>query len=124
MIIKPGFALAFVVPALAILLGAKVASAQAVGTVCTFTAGPRAGTSFDYAATWRPLAVGTPCLDGMGSTGYVGGVASRSGPGMSTVCHFTAGPRAGASIDYAATWPPLAVGTPCLDGMGSTGYVR
>ena len=106
-----------------LLLGTSAAVAQ-VSTVCTFTAGPRAGTSFDYAATWRPLAVGTPCLDGMGSTGYVGGVASRSSPGMSTVCHFTAGPRAGTRIDYAATWRPLAVGTPCLDGMGSTGFVR
>ena len=71
MIINPGFALAVVVPALAMLFGAKVASAQAVSTVCTFTAAPRAGTSFDYAATWRPLAVGTPRLDGMGSTGFV-----------------------------------------------------
>lgn len=124
MIIRPAFALAFVLAAVALLAGARVASAQAFSTVCTFTAGPRTGTSIDYAATWRPLAVGTPCLDGMGSTGYVGGVASRSSPGMSTVCRFTAGPRAGTSIDYAATWPPLAVGTPCLDGMGSTGFVR
>jgi len=106
-----------------LLLGTGAASAQ-VSTVCTFTAGPRAGTSVDYAATWAPLAVGTPCLDGMGSTGYVGGGNPHRTVGMSTVCHFTAGPRAGTSFDYRATWAPIAVGTPCLDGMGSTGYAR
>ena len=109
--------------ALLLLLSAGSASAQ-VSTVCTFTAGPRIGTSVDYAATWAPLAVGTPCLDGMGSTGYVGGGNPRRTVGMSTVCHFTAGPRRGTSFDYSATWAPLAVGTPCLDGMGSTGSVR
>ena len=101
---------------------AQAAQAQS-STVCTFTAGPRAGTSIDYAATWSALPVGTPCLDGMGSTGYVGGNPRTAG-GMSTVCHFTAGPRAGSSQDYSATWAPLAVGTPCLDGFGSTGVVR
>jgi hypothetical protein len=105
-----------------LLLGAGTAQAQ-VSTVCSFHTGPRAGTSIDYSATWAPLPVGTPCIDGMGSTGTVGGNPRRAG-GMSTVCHFTAGPRAGSSQDYSATWAPLAVGTPCLDGMGSTGYVR
>ncbi len=109
--------------AVLLLLGVGSASAQ-VSTVCTFTAGPRAGTSVDYAATWAPLAVGTPCLDGMGSTGYVGAGNPRRTVGMSTVCHFTAGPRRGTSFDYSATWSPLAVGTPCLDGLGSTGVVR
>jgi hypothetical protein len=108
---------------LVLLLAAGSAAAQ-VSTVCTFTAGPRAGTSVDYAATWAPLPVGTPCLDGIGSTGYVGRGAPGRTVGMSTVCHFTAGPRAGTSFDYRATWAPLAVGTPCLDGMGSTGHVR
>src|SRR5207302_9257841 len=98
-----------VLAALLLLLGAGPAAAQ-VSTVCTFTAGPRAGTSVDYAATWAPLAVGTPCLDGMGSTGYVGGGARGRTVGMSTVCHFTAGPRAGTSFDYRATWAPIAVG--------------
>jgi hypothetical protein len=60
----------------------------------------------------------------MGSTGYVGAGNPRRTVGMSTVCRFTAGPRAGTSFDYRATWQPLAVGTPCLDGIGSTGVVR
>ena len=113
----------------AVLLGfgvvAAAAPAQAqVSTVCTFTSGPRAGTSVDYSATWAPLPVGSPCLDGMGSTGYVGAGNPGRTVGMSTVCYFTAGPRTGQSQDYSATWAPLAVGTPCLDGMGSTGFVR
>ena len=84
----------------------------------------RRASSVDYAATWAPLPVGSPCLDGMGSTGYVGAGNPNRTVGMSTVCHFNAGPRAGQRQDYSATWAPLAVGTPCLDGMGSTGYVR
>ena len=58
------------VAAAAVVSAAGVARAQ-VSTVCTFTAGPRAGSSVDYAATWAPLPVGSPCLDGMGSTGMV-----------------------------------------------------
>jgi hypothetical protein len=106
------------------VVGSGIAHAQAMSSVCTFTTGPRAGTSYDYALIgWQPLAVGTPCLDGAGSTGYVGGVATRA-MHSSTVCHFTAGPRAGTSFDYRATWAPLPAGTPCLDGAGSTGIVR
>jgi hypothetical protein len=41
-----------VLAALLLLLGVGAAAAQ-VSTVCTFTAGPRAGTSVDYAATGR-----------------------------------------------------------------------
>ena len=112
-----------VAAAVLLALSAGGAAAQ-MSTVCTFTAGARAGTSVDYAATWSALPVGTPCLDGMGSTGYVGAGNPRRTVGMSTVCHFTAGPRIGTSFDYRATWSPLAAGTPCLDGMGSTGVVR
>jgi hypothetical protein len=115
--------LAAVVLGFGVVVAAGSAQAQ-VSTVCTFTAGPRAGSSVDYAATWAPLPVGTPCLDGMGSTGYVGSGNPNRTVGMSTVCYFTSGPRTGQSQDYSATWAPLAVGTPCLDGMGSNGYVR
>jgi hypothetical protein len=106
------------------LVAAATSAHAQMSTICTFTAGPRAGSSVDYSATWAPLPVGTPCLDGMGSTGYVGAGNRNRTVGMSTVCYFNAGPRAGQSQDYSATWAPLAVGTPCLDGMGSTGYVR
>ncbi len=43
-------------------------------------------------------------------------------PAKSTLCRFTAGPRAGETRDY-APMDPLPVGTPCQDGAGSTGYV-
>lgn len=109
---------------LAAALCAPAAAQEQASTVCTFTTGPRAGANYDYAQIgWQPLAVGTPCADGAGNTGYVGGVASAAARG-STVCRFTAGPRAGSSFDYQATWEPLPVGTPCLDGAGSTGIVR
>ena len=42
--------------------------------------------------------------------------------GMSTLCRFTNGPRAGQVQDY-APMAPLPVGTPCHDGQGSTGVV-
>jgi hypothetical protein len=123
MVTKTAFA-TLLAAAAALLAGASPAEAQAVSTVCTFTTGPRTGTSYDYAQIgWQPLTVGTPCLDGAGSTGYVGGVATPA-KRVSSVCHFTAGPRAGTSFDYRATWAPLPVGTPCLDGAGSTGIVR
>lgn len=43
-----------------------------VSTVCRFRSGPRAGTSFDYAAFgMAPIAVGGPCNDGVASQGVV-----------------------------------------------------
>jgi hypothetical protein len=41
---------------------------------------------------------------------------------MSTICRFTAGPRAGSTQDY-APMAPIPVGSPCHDGQGSTGVV-
>lgn len=43
-----------------------------MSTVCRFRSGPRAGTSFDYAAYgMAPIAVGGPCNDGLASQGIV-----------------------------------------------------
>lgn len=43
-----------------------------VSTICRFRSGPRAGTSFDYAAYgMAPIAVGGPCNDGVASQGVV-----------------------------------------------------
>ena len=43
-----------------------------LSTVCRFRSGPRAGTSFDYAAYgMAPIAVGGPCNDGVASQGIV-----------------------------------------------------
>lgn len=41
-------------------------------TICRFRSGPRAGTSFDYAAFgMAPIPVGGPCNDGVASQGVV-----------------------------------------------------
>ena len=40
---------------------------------------------------------------------------------MTTVCEFTSGPRAGQTQDYAGIAAPIPVGTPCHDGLGSSG---
>lgn len=94
-------------------------------TICRFTSGPRAGQEQDYAPA-PAVAIGTPCHDGGPNRGTV--VAPdphRIEPPkqVSTVCHFTNGPRAGQSQDYAPA-PAVPVGTPCHDGGESTGTVR
>ena len=101
-----------VLPSLAYALGG-------VSTVCYFNAGPRNGTHYDFAQMgYKALPVGTPCLDGAGSTGYLG-------TPLSTVCYFNAGPRAGTNYNFAQMgYQALAVGTPCHDGAGSTGILR
>src|ERR1043166_2435840 len=108
------------------------AAAQGTSTLSKFGAGPRAGQTQDY-APMAPVAVGTPCHDGAGSTGTVVAPATTQtapgpsfGPGpasnMSTLCRFNSGTRAGQTQNY-APMAPVAVGTPCHDGAGSTGTV-
>lgn len=104
-------------------------------TVCSFTQGPAAGTTRDYAPL-DPLPIGAACNDGMGSTGTMiartqdpstgGGSApatnSSAPQQMSTVCSFNQGPEAGTTHDYAPL-DPLPVGSACNNGRGSTGTV-
>ena len=100
---------------------------QRTSTLCKFTSGPRAGQTQDY-APMAALPVGTPCQDGAGSTGSVVAPPSTQKPGgtakpqMSTLCKFTAGPRAGQTQDY-APMQAIPVGSACHDGAGSTGTV-
>lgn len=121
---------------------ANPAAAQ-TSTVCRFTQGPQAGNIHDYAPL-PPLPIGAQCQDGAGSVGVIvasdgdtpqgggspyggGGDPQGQSPsaptGVSTVCYFTSGARAGSSQDYAPR-PPLPIGTPCQDGAGSSGTVR
>jgi hypothetical protein len=101
-------------------------------TVCSFNVGPEAGTSHDYASL-TPVPVGTPCNNGRGSTGTMiarledpatGGAAPATNASVSqpmgTICSFNHGPAAGTTHDYASL-TPVPVGTPCNDGIGSTG---
>ena len=101
-------------------------------TLCSFTSGPAAGTTRDYAPL-DPLPVGTSCNDGMGSTGTMiarsqapppptAVPATSSAQQTSTLCSFNQGPAAGTTHDYAPL-DPLPVGSPCNNGKGSTGTV-
>jgi hypothetical protein len=100
--------------------------APAMGSVCRFTSGPKAGTTRDFAPMLA--AVGSPCSDGAGSRGKVERsdkpAALATTPvsqQMGTVCAFTAGPKAGTSHDYAPMKAPL--GMDCSDGAGSHGII-
>src|ERR1035438_4841882 len=102
--------------------------AQQTSTICSFNAGPKAGTTHDYAPQ-APLPVGSSCQDGAGSTGVIiagTGSTPPSGSGAgtqtSTICSFNAGPKAGTTHDYAPQ-APLPVGSSCQDGAGSTGVI-
>lgn len=116
-------------------LWTQSAEAQQTSTLCSFTAGPRAGSFQDYVGR-PPAPVGMPCQDGQGSFGVVMPAndpsvaiqlpAPRAAQGAptSTICRFTAGPRSGTSFDYAQFGvAPLPVGSPCHDGSSSTGTV-
>jgi hypothetical protein len=102
------------------------APASGASTLCRFTSGPRAGQTQDYAPQ-APLPVGSPCWDGVASNGVIVAKTPTNGPSpapnsMSTLCKFNSGPRAGQTQDYAPQ-PPLKVGTPCWDGITSSGVV-
>jgi hypothetical protein len=103
-------------------------------TICQFTSGPRAGTTFDFKPYGvKPLPVGHPCTDFQGSTG-IAGIGAAATPDLSatsapspdsnltTVCQFNSGPKAGTSFDFKPYGvQPIAVGRPCSDFQGSTG---
>ncbi len=93
---------------------AAAPASSPTGTVCKFIAGPKAGTTHDYAPVHAPL--DTPCDDGIGSSGVI---VSTSATG--TVCKFATGPKAGTTQDYAPIHEPL--NTPCDDGAGSRGVI-
>ena len=105
-------------------------------TTCRFVFGPRAGQiiNFEGVPGARPGQVGTPCNDGLGSTGEIvppstpgakrfGATDSGQAPRMSFTCRFTHGPRAGHTINFegVAGARPAPIGTPCQDGAGSYG---
>jgi hypothetical protein len=49
-------------------------------------------------------------------------VPTRAQTGLTTVCQFNTGPRAGTSLDFHAYGvQPIPIGSPCTDGRGSSG---
>ncbi|MHB1936617.1 MAG: hypothetical protein ACYCOR_08535 [Acidobacteriaceae bacterium] len=98
-------------------------TAHQMGTICKFTAGPRAGDTQDYAPLQAPL--NAPCQDGAGSSGMIVASAPKVETAvnrqMGTVCKFTAGPKAGTTQDSAPMQAPVDM--PCSDGEGSSGTI-
>ncbi|HLZ02761.1 MAG TPA: hypothetical protein VKR55_11495 [Bradyrhizobium sp.] len=100
-------------------------------TVCHFTVGPRAGTTFDFARFGAPpIPVGSPCTDGQFSSGVAVSAPTIPAPvpgfqassNVTTVCQFNSGPRAGTTFDFAPFGVhPIPVGSPCTDGAMSNG---
>lgn len=97
------------------------------GSVCRLTAGPMAGTVYDFSP--MHASIGSPCNYGSENTGVV--VAGAAKPpakprppnpmAEGTVCSFTSGPLALTTADFAPKRAPL--GTPCTDGYGSKGFI-
>jgi len=104
--------------------GGSYSVAQEISTLCSFNAGPRVGTSQDYAPL-DPLPVGTPCQDGVGSSGVIvpkSHLTGASPPRISTICEFTNGPMIGEKHDFAPLLG-IPIGSPCQDGAGSSGII-
>ena len=94
-------------------------------TVCHFTVGPRAGSTFDFASFGaRPIPVGSACTDGNLSSGVAVPAVSpptpvpgfQPGANMTTVCQFNSGPRAGTAFDFAPFGVPAHSGGESLHG--------
>jgi hypothetical protein len=101
---------------------------------CHFDSGPRAGQTQELPATQEasPPRVGSSCSDGSSSFGILiapsadvsdarteGSAASSRE--LTSICQFSAGPRAGEIVDLAriSDAAPIAVGSPCADGASS-----
>jgi hypothetical protein len=114
-----------------------------MSTTCRFTNGPRLGQTQNFAGFpgITPIPLGSPCTDGAGSTGFaVADTTPSSGPsatnplpttvslppGMSLTCRFTNGPRAGQEQTFPAApgVTPIPIGSPCSDGLGSSGIAQ
>ena len=93
---------------------------SAVGRICEFRSGPRAGERQRLVDPDLVLAVGSACNDGMGSSGrVVADDLTSTGPTppderrLSTTCEFQRGPRAGQRLRGIM---PTPVGGQCTDG--------
>lgn len=126
-------------------VGTGPADAQSVADIghhsqatlaCHFDAGPRAGQTEQMPATQEatPARVGSSCSDGAASFGTLispsadsrngqpEGAAASPARELTSICQFSAGPRAGEIVDLAriSDAAPVSVGSPCADGA-STG---
>jgi hypothetical protein len=105
---------------------------------CRFHAGPRAGQTQDVPAEQNASSarIGGTCSDGASSIGTLvpsstdsrdaavdAGAAAAPGTALTSICQFSAGPRAGEIVDFAkaADMRPIPVGSACSDGASSSG---
>lgn len=100
--------------------GEPGAHRAAVGSICEFSSGPRAGQRQRLRGEAATVPVGSPCTDGAGSTGrVVSDDLTSTGPTppdprrMSTTCEFQRGPRAGHRLRGIM---PTPIGSQCTDG--------
>jgi hypothetical protein len=106
---------------LALLLSAASLSAEMTNT-CKFTRGPRTGETQRY-PQHDPIAVGSPCHDGRGSSGVAISEKDRDNDDeteLTNTCKFTRGPRKGERQRY-PDHDPIPVGSPCHDGRENSG---
>ena len=95
-------------------------------TTCRFNFGPLTGQVIDYHGRATPIPVGSPCTDGISSSGVAvppSATVATSSFGLTKLCHFQTGAKAGQTIDYTSAPGIIAVGigTSCTDGTGSFG---
>ncbi len=121
-------ALCVIVLALSVSWTSEIASAQTSQT-CQFSSGPKSGQR-QYFPTAAPVAIGSPCWDGVSSHGAAiadedsaSSKAPPSGPGSaasSQTCQFSSGPKSG-QRQYFPAAVPMPIGSPCWDGVSSHG---
>jgi hypothetical protein len=100
--------------------------------ICAYTSGAKAGQTQNFAGVpgARPAPIGAPCSDGQGSFGTAIAKASESAPnpspGMSLICAYTSGAKAGQTQNFAGVpgAVPAPIGAPCGDGQGSFGSAQ
>jgi hypothetical protein len=137
-------------PLLAMGGGAHAQQASNRTQICHFTGGARAGSTVDFSGTpgIASVPIGSHCGDMMGSNGVavapqaipqpqrqpgVGRYYSTPGApsglnkegrpsaGWTRWCHFTRGPSAGSSLNFAGTLgaTPVQIGSACSDGANT-----
>ena len=112
-------------------------------TTCYFNFGPKLGQTENLEGSVKPVLIGKPCRDGAGSSGLAvmdkkdhdaeeaeeaaeaAALAAKTQQQnqlpLSSLCQFNTGPKAGQVENFQGKIKPLAVGSPCTDGLRSVG---
>ncbi len=116
-----------------------------VSTTCYFNNGPKTGES-EILKGHKPVAIGKPCSDDAGNTGIAvfdkqdeeaeeaeeaeleaKRIAKGLKPGshkiLSTLCQFQLGPKNGQQENLSDKTTALPIGSPCSDGVRSSGRI-